>query len=271
MTDRAQLDLFGDRAPTDGHADGTSVQRLAPESLSDAALIAALPDAGLADACALAAEAGRRRPSGAVKALVALCNRFVGFGAERRVPEQAAALEALAVIGGPEASRSVVEMIVKGIVQGPTLGVAVTAASQLGVKLPSAPALQLLRSSDPAMRASACACVRPGPEIVAALIELLVDRDLEVSTAAACALGRMGRVEARGPLKRCLNERPSPRVIQAIAAIADEEAVVFLARIGRARPELADAVLAALDEIDDARAAKAADGLRSWLLSAERR
>src|ERR1700721_566598 len=114
MTDPAQLDLFGDRSPIDGHADETGVQRLAPESLSDAALIAALPDAGLADACALAAEAGRRRLSGAVKALVALCSRFVGFGAGRRVPEQVAALEALAAIGGAEASRSVGEMIVNG-------------------------------------------------------------------------------------------------------------------------------------------------------------
>src|ERR1700677_3221273 len=195
MTDPAQLDLFGDRAPIDGHSDG-AVQRLAPESLSDAALIAALPDAELADACALAAETGRRRPSGAVKALAALCNRFVGFGAERLLPGQAAALEALAAIGSPEVYRSVVDMIVKGIVQGPTLVVAVTAASQLGGKFPSAFSLQLLRHSDPAVRASACACVRAGAEIVAALIELLADRDLEVSTAAACALGRMGRVEA---------------------------------------------------------------------------
>jgi HEAT repeats len=271
MTDWAQLDLFGDRAPIDGHSDGAGVQRLAPDSLSDAALIAALPDAGLADACALAAEAGRRQPSGAVKALAALCNRFVGFGAERRLPEQAAALEALAAIGGPEASRSVVDMIAKGIVQGPTLVVAVTAASQLGGKIPSAFALQLLRHSDPAVRASACLCVRAGPEIVAALIELLVDRDLEVSTAAACALGRMGRAQARGPLKRCLNERPSPRVIEAMAGIADEEAVVFLARIGRARPELAAAVLSALDEIDGERAGAAASGLRHWLGIAERR
>jgi len=121
------------------------------------------------------------------------------------------------------------------------------------------------------VRAPACACVRAGAEIVAALIELLVDRDLEVSTAAACALGRMGRVEARDPLKRFLNERPSPRVIEAIAGIADEEAVVFLARIGRARPELEVAVLSALDEIDGARAAAASAGLRRWLESAERR
>jgi hypothetical protein len=47
-------------------------------------LVAALPDALLADACALAAEAGRRRLGDAVTALVALCNRFVGFGVSIR-------------------------------------------------------------------------------------------------------------------------------------------------------------------------------------------
>ena len=75
----------------------------------------------------------------------------------------------------------------------------------------------------------------------------------------------MGRAEARNPLKRCLNESPSPRVIEAVAGVADDEAVVFLARIGRARPELAGAIFAALDEIDHERAAAAASGLRGWL------
>ena len=50
--------------------------------------------------------------------------------------------------------------------------------------------------------AAACACVRAGGDIVATLIELLTDLNGEVSTAAACALGEMGRVEARDPLKR---------------------------------------------------------------------
>ena len=260
-----QLELFADRAPTQGSSNAPPAQRLAPESLSDAALIAALPDSVLADACALAAEAGRRRLSGAVTALVTLCNRFVGFGVDCKVPEQAAALEALAAIGGPDASRSVGQMIAKGIVQGPTLAVAATAASQLGVIFPPDVALMLLRHSNPSVRASACGCVRAGRDIVATLIELLGDLDREVSTAAACALGRMGRVEARDHLKRCLNERPSPRVIEALAGVADEEAVIFLARIGRARPELAASILSALDEIDHPRAAAAASGLRDWL------
>ena len=238
MTDRAQLDLFADRAPIEAPSNGAATTpRLPPGSLSDAALIAALPGARLLDGCALAAETGRRRLSGAVTALVALCNRFVGFGADCRVPEQAAALEALAAIGGPEAARSVAQMIVKEIVQGPTLAVAVSAASQLGVKFPHLFALRLLRHSDPAVRAPACDCVRAGPEIVAALSDLLDDGDRENLDRRRLRSRANGRAEARDPLKRCLNQCPSPRVIEAMAGVADDETVVFLARIGRARPE----------------------------------
>jgi HEAT repeat protein len=268
--DHKQLELFADRAPTYGSSTAPRVQRLAPRDMSDAALIAALPDSVLADACALAAEAGRRQLRGAVTALVTLCNRFVGFGIDCRVPEQDATLEALAVIGGPDASRSVGQMIAKGIVQGPTLAVAATAASQLGIIFPPDVALPLLRHSDPSVRASACACVRAGRDIVVALIELLDDRDGTVATAAACALGRMGRMEARSQLKRDLNERPSPRVIEALARVADEEAIVFLARIGRARPEFTISILSALDEIDHKRAVAATSGLRHWLSNSAR-
>ena len=114
--DHTQLELFADRSPTPWASNLGASRRLVPENLSDAALVAALPDALLADACALAAEAGRRRLGDAVTALVALCNRFVGFGVDCSVPEQVAALEALGAIGGPEASRSVSQMIVKGMV-----------------------------------------------------------------------------------------------------------------------------------------------------------
>ena len=270
VMDHTQLELFADRSPTPWPSNLGALRRLVPENLSDAALIAALPDALLADACALAAEAGRRRLGDAVTALVALCNRFVGFGVDCSVPEQVAALEALGAIGGPEASRSVSQMIVKGIVQGPNLAAAATAASRLRVVLPPDVALPLLRHANPSVRAAACACVRAGGDIVATLIELLTDLNGEVATAAACALGEMGRVEARDPLKRYLIEKPSPRVIEALAGVADEEAIVLLARIGRRRSELANSVLSALDEIDHARATAAASGLRQCLGNSDR-
>jgi hypothetical protein len=267
VMDHTQLELFADRSPTPWRSNLGALRRLVPENLSDAALIAALPDALLADACALAAEAGRRRLGDAVTALVALCNSFVGFGVDCSVPEQVAALEALGAIGGPEASRSVSQMIVKGIVQGPNLAAAVIAAARLGVIFPPGFALPLLRHEDPSVRVAACCCVRAGGDVVETLIELLADLDEEVATAAACALGRLGRVEARHRLKHCLTERPSPRVIESVTRIADEEAVVLLARIGRKRPELVNSILSALDEIDHARAAAASTGLRSCLSS----
>jgi hypothetical protein len=89
-----QLDLFADPGeryapPMAPHGDGP----LAPADMDDAALIAAIPEAGLADGSALAAEAARRRVVAAVPALAALCRRFTGFGARRAMPEQVAALD----------------------------------------------------------------------------------------------------------------------------------------------------------------------------------
>jgi HEAT repeat protein len=184
-------------------------------------------------------------------------------------PKQSAALEALGVIGGPEASRAVVQLIVKRIVQGPTLVVATTVASQLGIIFPTDIALAFLRDSNPSVRALTCACVRAGYEVVATLIAMLNDPDGEVSAAAACALGRMGRVEARIHLKRYLTERPSGRVV--VAGVADDEAIVLLARVGRARPDLALSIISALEEIDNARATSAASGLKRFVSKAERR
>jgi hypothetical protein len=100
---------------------------------------------------------------------------------------------------------------------------------------------------------------------------MLDDRDGEASAAAACALGRMGRAEARNHLKRYLTEKPSGRVVEALAGVADDEAIVLLARAGRARPDLAPSVISALEEIDNARAESAASGLKKFLSEAKPR
>ena len=263
--DHFQLELFADRPPPARASNSGPTRRILPEDLSDAALIAALPDALLADACALAAEAGRRRLGEAAPALVALCHRFVGFGVDCVVPEQVAALEALGAIGGPEASRSVSQMIVKGDRARPEPRSGGDRGLASWFIFPPDFALPLLRHEDPSVRVAACSCVRAGGDVVATLIELLTDLDGDLAAAAARALGRLGRVEARHRLKRCLAERPSPRVIESVTGIADEEAIVFLARIGRKRPELVNSTLSALDEIDHARASAASAGLRSWL------
>jgi hypothetical protein len=217
--------------------------------LSDAALVAAIPDANLGDCPGLAAEAGRRQLAAAVPALAALCQRFAGFGAFRAIPEQVAALEGLAQIGGRDAARAAARMIERAVVLGPALSVAVRVAAQLGATLSASTLRSLLRHSDPMVRAGACRCARALPEVISLLVDLLDDLDPIVAKSAASALGQMGRKEA-GPILKCLlRDAPSPEVIESVVSIADEECVVLLGRIARSAPELTAAVLDGLEDI----------------------
>jgi HEAT repeat protein len=254
MSER-QLDLFSEVG--EGVSQGSSqfIRRCPVSSeMDDEELIAAIPESSLADSCILAAEAGRRRLSAAVPALATLCRRFAGFGTRCAVPEQAAALEGLAAIGGRDAAHAVSEMIERAVVQGPTLQIAVRSAARLGSLLSPDALRRLLRHAEPGIRAEACRCARPLPELISLLIDLLDDLDRTVVTSAAFALGRMGRIEARSILKSLLEDDPSEDVIDAVSSIADEECLVLLGRIARSNSALADAALNGLENVDDHRA-----------------
>jgi hypothetical protein len=258
-----QLDLFSHAAVDVEQSlpQGTRLP-LAAVDMDDAALIALIPESSFADSAALAAEAGRRQLAAAVPALTALVRRFAGFGLGRTVPEQAAALQGLAMIGGRDAAHAVAEIIGRAVVQGPTLRVALSAAVQLRSTLSVDVLRSLLRHAEPGIRADACRCARPLPELIALLIDLLDDLDRTVARSAACALGQMGRIEARPMLKRLLREEPSEDVIDSVSSIADEECVVLLGRIAQSTPSLADAALESLDSIDHPRAAALAAAIR---------
>jgi HEAT repeats len=257
-----QLDLFAvDPIGIEADSGGAQPPMRAAE-LADAALIAALPDAGLAAAPSLAAEAGRRRLVGAIPALDRLCRRLVGFGRDRVVPEQASSLHALTAIGGAAARRVVTRLVADRIVQGPTLAAALSAAAALGAPLPPSRLAELLRDADPSVRAGACRCVRSAARQLAPLIELLDDLHPDVATAAAIALGRIGCAEARSRLIGLLRTQPSAEVIEALTPIADEEVIVAFGRTARAMPGLVPSVLEALDQLDDPRAALVASALR---------
>ena len=103
------------------------------------------------------------------------------------LPEQRAAFDALAGIGGPEAAASVARIISRGWVQGPTLTHAVAAAAGLRSRLPADIVLPLLRHAEPAIRADACSLARGGPDVVATLVDLLGDLHPNVALEAACA------------------------------------------------------------------------------------
>jgi HEAT repeat protein len=174
------------------------------------------------------------------------------------VPEQAAAIDALAQIGGADAARALTRLIARRTVQGPCLRRAVTAAASLGAKLPAATVMELLRHDDPQIRAAACRLTQASPKMVAQLRDLLDDLQRPVRMAAACALAVMGRNEVRSLLARYLREEPSAQLIDAVAPVADEECIILLGRIARTMPGLSAAALDALDAIDHPRASRIA-------------
>jgi HEAT repeat protein len=238
-------------------------QHLDAAVLDDERLLAAISEPDLTDSLALAREAGRRRLTAAVPNLEALCRRFSGFGRRRMLPEQAAALCALGAIAGREAAQSISRLIVREAVQGPALNLAVNTAARIGSTFPPAVLLSLLRHSDPDIRASACGCARRNPAVISVMLELLGDLNQDVARSAACALGRMGRIEARPLLVTLLREQPSEEVIDAVSSVADEECMIQLGRIARTEPTLADAALDALEGADHPRADEIATAARN--------
>jgi HEAT repeats len=238
---------------------------LRPAEMDDGRLLAALPHAGLLSAPLLAAEATRRRLDAAIPALERLCRRLIGFGTKNVVPEQAAALKALLAIGGEGAKRAVGRIVAERIVQGPTLAIALDDAARLGASVPPSRLAELIGDPDRGVRAGACRCVRSGIAVTEELIDLLDDLRPDVVLVAACALGRIGRKEARPHLLGFLRREPSAEVIDALVGVANEETIVALGRVARRTPELARAVLDALEAIDDPRALAAAAPLKREL------
>jgi len=251
-----QLDLFSAAGlpVADDATVAPELPHLAPGNLDDATLAANLSTARLADCRALCAEVGRRRLTTAIPALEALCRRFNGFGLEHAVPEQIAALSGLTAISTPEAAAAVSRIIADSVVQGPGLRDAVDAALHLGCRLPPTISVALLRHNTPQVRAAACRCARPHTDVVPLLIDLLDDLHEPVAVAAACALGRTGRIEARPMLARLLRDEPTEEVIDAVASVADEDCIVQLGRIARINPALSCAAIDALDLIEHPRA-----------------
>ncbi len=266
-----QPDLFAMRGmppPSPTPMDAPIVPDLETHALDDATLIARLPLAGLSEAPALAAEAARRGLSAAIPPLEELCRRFKGFGLHHPIPEQTAALNAFAAIGGHAAGAAVSRLIETFAIQGPGLILALSIAARLGARLAPETLLAALRHNVPEARAAACDCVWGGPTTaVPLLIELLDDLHPTVSLAAARALGRLGREEVRPRLLVALSADPTPALIAALTPIADETVIVRLGRTARTHKDLMPAVLAALEDMEEPRAERVAAAIRGWELS----
>jgi hypothetical protein len=262
-----QFDLFSGSGVTPAESDARSLDwaPLDPARLSDAELIAVLPRARQNEAPALAQEASRRELMDAIPALEALCRRFSGFGLDREVSEQVAALRGLAALGGGLARDVVTRLIAAGTVRGPGLRVALEAASTLGCRLPPEMVERFLRDDNPAVRKVACRCARGGAAVIKALTDLLSDLHEDVTQAAALALGRFGRPGGAFILTRMLGTTPTEEVVRALAGIAGEDDWVLLGQTALRVPNLAAVVLEVLEESEEPRAIAVAKGVRRRL------
>ena len=256
------MDLFGDRPPATPDSAPAS-RPVRPYTLSDDDILDLLPDAGMRDAvllCGLVVERGLG--DRALPALDRLWRRFRGFGRDRSQPEQEAVVETLARIGTAGAADMLGRIVTAADLPPPLLPVALRAALDAGLGLPRNFTGPLLRHADPLVRGLAARLSRFGRPDIAALEESIGDTHAPVRRAAAVALGRLGRASAKPVLLEELHRDPASEIVTALSGIPDDDIPVYLGRCAEAHPALADAVAAALEEMETVLSLKIARRIR---------
>lgn len=266
----AQPDLFDERS----HAGERRLRRgnVADErekpaagELSDDELLRMLPKADMSDVDALCSEIVSRSLQEAVPVLESLWRRFVGFGVETPLPEQRTALGALALLDG-EAARAALERIVlSDRVSGSLLPVALRAAADAGLSLPAGFLAPCLGHEDAAVRAPAFElALQARGELSSHLFrDGLADPVASIRRRAAIAMGVRGDGEARAHLIGELARDPSTDVIEALAAIWNDDVIVHLGRCAGRHPALGRVIVDVLRDIDSPKASRLADGIEA--------
>ncbi len=260
-----QPDLFDARDDdVSGHAPDTPVtEAVTPlEEFTDEDLIEALPRAGLSNVDALCSEIVARSLSAAVPALEALWRNFTGYGPNKPHRQQLAVIDTLARLDGATPHAALRRIVLSRTLPGSLLPTALQAAVQAELALPATFIEPLLVHDDATVRRAAfCLALRSAVSIDR-LREGLQDPTDGIRRLAGIALGRRGDAQARQPLLRELSRSPSPQVIEAVAAVWDDDVIVFLGRCANRHPHLAGVVLDALHDIGTKRALTVAGNLQ---------
>ena len=260
-----QLDLFDERPRGAARRPPAPVAPVAPpaDRLTDGELIAAVAQAGPSTVGPLCAEIVSRSLETAVPALESLWRRFAGFGVCTPLAEQLAVLATLARLGGEAARAGLRRIVLSQGLPASLLPAALRAAADAGLALPAAFVAPLLDHGDTDVREPAFE-LAPGAGVRADLLrEGLRDRSASIRRSAAIAMGNRGLAEAGPVLIAELARDPSTAVIEALAAIADDDAVVHLGRCAERHPSLAGAVVVSLRHMESERAARLARRLEA--------
>ena len=253
-----QLDLFAERGGVEPRHSPEAAASSAPtpgvDALSDEELLELIPNAGPSNVEAVCSEVVSRSLQAAVPALEALWRRFSGFGIEKPLREQLAVVDTLARLGGADARAALRRIVLWKGLPASLLPAALQAAASAGLALPAPFVDPLLDHENAAVRSTAFALAASANVPADRLHASLFDRSAANRRAAAVALGLRGDPRARQPLFDELERSPSTEIIEAVATVWDDDAIVRLGRCARRHPRLAGAVLDALREIGSPRA-----------------
>ena len=252
-----QLDLFDDGGQIDGERVPARLVEDAGETvgrLADGELIAMLPQADRSSVEALCSQVVSRSLEAAVPALERLWRRFAGFGVRVPFPEQRAVLNTLARVDGAAARAALKGIVLSKGVPASLLPAALREAAEAGLALPASFVAPLLDHEDVAVREPAFALALKAGIGGDRLRDGLIDPSACVRRLAAVALGNRRDAGGREWLIGELARNPSTEVIEALAAIGDDDALVHLGRCAARHPALAGTVVAILRDMESAKA-----------------
>ena len=252
-----QLDLFDDGGQIDGERVPTRLVEDAGETvgrLADGELIAMLPQADRSSVEALCSQVVSRSLEAAVPALERLWRRFAGFGVWVPFLEQRAVLDTLARVDGAAARAALKRVVLSKGLPASLLPAALRAAAEAGLALPASFVALLLDHEDVAVREPAFALALKAGIGGDRLRDGLIDPSACVQRLAAVALGNRRDAGAREWLIGELARNSSTEVIEALAAIRDDDAMVHLGRCPARHPALAGTVVAILRCMESAKA-----------------
>ena len=265
-----QPDLFDERASSGADRVQGPINRdagIAASRLTDGQLIAMLPEANLLNVEALCSEVVSRSLGEAEPALERLWRRFVGFGIMVPFVEQRVVLSTLGRIEGEAPRAALRRIVLEKALPATLLPFALRAAAQAGLALPTAFVAPLLSHPDPAVREPAFVLAAKAGLGGDRLRDGLTDPSTSVRRLAAIAMGALGDVKAKEALVAEIATNPSLEVIEALAAIGDDDAIVHLGRCAERHPALAGAIVDMLRDMESPKAERLARHLELGCLA----
>ena len=237
----------------EGLSDKDLVEKTAKATLSNVDLLCAqIVERGLGDI--------------AVPGLVALWNRFKGFGIATPLPEQKLALETLRAIGNEAAKKEISKILGAQDLPDSLLPFVLQAAVSVGLKLPQAQILPWLEHGAPTVRAQAFILIQSNSPQRSTLEIGFSDPDPSVRRTALTVAGNLGHISARAGLLAEFRKNPTSQKIEALLTVADDDIVVEIGRYALENPPHRCLIASELEALHTPKARKLAQRINDQIM-----